>query len=422
MNNFREILVYADWEGINTPQFIGTLFSSYSRGKEIFSFEYDKQWLQSSSVHEIDPDLVLYSGIQYVKDEKSNFGVFLDSSPDRWGRLLMDRRESIIARMEKKTYRPLSESDYLLGVFDEQRMGGLRFRETQSGAFMNDNHNFATPPWTSVRELELASWQIENELVDDDTEILQWLYLLLAPGSSLGGARPKAGVRGSDGSLWIAKFPSREDKTDIGAWEMIANELAQMAGLNVAQAMAKTFYNKQHTFLSKRFDRTATGKRLHFASAMTLLGYKDGISFQDGVSYLELAEFIIRKGANVDADLAELFRRIVFSICISNTDDHLRNHGFLLTQGGWTLSPAYDINPNPKGMGLKLNITTHDNSLDLDLAVEVASFFRLSEIQAGEIIRNTVNVVSKWKQIVTKYKITNEEQERMSPAFRQKSH
>jgi len=262
MNNFREILVYADWEGTKTPQLIGTLFSSYLRGKEIFSFEYDKLWLHSSFSCEIDPDLGLYAGIQYLRDEKSNFGVFLDSSPDRWGRLLMDRRESILARIEKQTYRPLNESDYLLGVFDEQRMGALRFKESQ------------------------------------------------------------------------------------------------------------------------------------------------------------LAEFIIRKGANVDADLAELFRRIVFSICISNTDDHLRNHGFLLTQGGWTLSPAYDINPNPKGLGLKLNITTHDNALDLDLAVEVASFFRLTEIQAGEIIRNTIDVVSKWKKTAKKYKISNEEVERMSPAFR----
>jgi serine/threonine-protein kinase HipA len=418
MNNIKEILVYTGWEDGETPQFIGMLYSSYSRGKEIFSFEYDKQWLQSSFTQEIDPDLVLYSGKQYLRDEKSNFGVFLDSSPDRWGRVLMDRRESILARMENRPCRNLNESDYLLGIFDEQRMGALRFKETESGAFMNDNRNFATPPWTSIRELEQASYQIENELLDDDAEQLKWLSMLLAPGSSLGGARPKAGIRNADGSLWIAKFPSKEDRYDVGAWEMIVNELAQMAGLHVVQATAKPFYGKHHTFLTKRFDRADTGRRLHFASAMTLLGYTDGVSFQDGASYLELAEFIIRKGANVNRDLEELFRRITFSICVSNTDDHLRNHGFLLTTEGWVLSPAYDINPNPKGTGLKLNISVHDNSLDLNLANEVAPFFRLTNTQTGEIIQNTIAVVSKWKQVAGKYKISRDEQDRMSSAFR----
>jgi serine/threonine-protein kinase HipA len=421
MNNSREILVYADWDGLITPQLIGKLFSTYSRGKEIFSFEYDKLWLQSSSVQEIDPDLGLYSGIQYLRDEKSNFGVFLDSSPDRWGRILMDRRESILSRVENRQYRNLNESDYLLGVFDEQRMGALRFKEIESGAFLNDDWNFTTPTWTSIRELEQASYQLENELFEDDSEQLKWLNILLAPGSSLGGARPKAGVNNIDGSLWIAKFPSKDDKFNIGAWEMIVNELAKMAGLNVAQAMAKPFYGKHHTFLTKRFDRTNTGRRLHFASAMTLLAYTDGVSFREGASYLELAEFIIRKGASVNHDLEELFRRIVFSICVSNTDDHLRNHGFLLTPSGWTLSPAYDINPNPKGTGLKLNISTNDNSLNLDLAAEVASFFRLTDIQSVAIIQNTIHVVSRWKQIAEKYKISRDEQDRMRPAFLDKT-
>jgi serine/threonine-protein kinase HipA len=418
MNSNRKILIYADWDGLETPQFIGVLFFSYSRGKGIFSFEYDKQWLQSPFVQEIDPDLGLYPGVQYLRDEKSNFGVFLDSSPDRWGRVLMDRRESVLARMENRQYRNLNESDYLLGVFDEQRMGALRFKEIESGAFMNNYPNFATPPWTSIRELEQTSYQLENDLITDDSEILKWLYMLLAPGSSLGGARPKAGIRNTDGSLWIAKFPSREDRYDVGAWEMVVNELAQMAGLNVARAMAKPFYGKHHTFLTKRFDRTNTGKRLHFASAMTLLGYTDGVSFQEGASYLELAEFIIRKSADINHDLEELFRRIVFSICVGNTDDHLRNHGFLLTKTGWRISPAYDINPNPKGTGLKLNISAHDNALDLNLAAEVAPFFRLTDNKAAVIIQNTVNVTSKWKQIAARYKLSRDEQERMSPAFR----
>jgi len=418
MSKNKEILVYTDGVESQAPLFVGTLFSSYARGKEVFSFEYDQGWLQSSFAQEIDPDLGLYQGIQYLRDEKSNFGIFLDSSPDRWGRVLMDRRESILARMENRPHRNLSESDYLLGVFDEQRMGALRFKETVSGAFLNDNLNFVTPPMTSLRELEQASYQLENEMIEDDSEVLKWLNMLLAPGTSLGGARPKAGVKNTDNSLWIAKFPSKEDRHDVGAWEMIVNELAQRAGLNVTQATAKPFYGKHHTFLTKRFDRTNTGKRVHFASAMTLLGYTDGVSFQDGVSYLELAEFIIRKGANVNRDLEELFRRIVFYICVSNTDDHLRNHGFLLTPEGWILSPAYDINPNPKGTGLKLNISTHDNSLDLDLATEVASFFRITYTQASSIIQNTISALSNWKQIASKYRISRDEQDRMSMAFR----
>jgi len=418
MNSYQEILVFSVWGGMAHPQFIGTLTSSFSRGKEIFSFAYDKKWLQSPFVYEIDPDLGLYSGIQYIRDEKKNFGVFLDSSPDRWGRVLMDRRESILARMENRQRQNLNESDYLLGVFDEQRMGALRFKESETGVFLNDNRNFVTPPWTSLHELEHASYQLENELPDDDSELLKWLYILLAPGSSLGGARPKAGVRDADGWLWIAKFPSKDDKYDVGAWEMVVHELAQRAGLHVPQAIAKPFYGKHHTFLTKRFDRTITGERLHFASAMTLLGYTDGISFEDGASYLELADFIIRKGANVNRDLEELFRRIVFSICVSNTDDHLRNHGFLLTSEGWILSPAYDINPNPSGAGLKLNISTHDNSLDLNLATEVAPYFRLTAIQTNTIIQNTTSAVSQWQQTAKNYNIPRDEQDRMSQAFR----
>ena len=418
MKNNKEILVYADWQGIGTPQLVGTLFSTYSRGKEIFSFEYAQNWLKSHFVKDIDPDLGLYSGVQYLRDEKMNFGIFLDSTPDRWGRLLMDRRESILARAEKRQQVSLCESDYLLGVFDSLRMGALRFKETLSGDFMNNSRNFTVPPSTSLRELECACGQLENELVKNPAEQLKWLYMLLAPGSSLGGARPKSGFVNTDGTLWIAKFPSKEDKFDVGAWEMITNELANLAGLNVAKATAKKFYGRHHSFLTKRFDRTASGQRLQFASAMTLLGYTDGVSFQDGASYLELAEFIVRNGANINSDLEELFRRVVFSICVSNTDDHLRNHGFLLTTHGWTLSPAYDINPNPRGAGLKLNISAHDNSLNLDLAKEVAPFFRLTNNQATAIIFKTVRVVSNWKKIATRYRISREEQDRMSPAFK----
>lgn len=241
--------------------------------------------------------------------------------------------------------------------------------------------------------------------------------MLMAPGSSLGGARPKAGVLDTENNLWIAKFPSADDNKDIGVWEMVVNDLAKKAGLQIAEGMVRKFSTNYHTYLTKRFDRTAKGERIHFASAMTLLGYTDGVSSHDGVSYLEIVEFIMRHGAKVDNDLEELWRRIVFSICVSNTDDHLRNHGFLLTEDGWILSPAYDVNPVETGTGLKLNISEYDNSLNLDLAMEVAEYFRLSDKRAAEIIESVKKSVLSWRFVAEKYKISKSEQDIMANAF-----
>jgi len=241
--------------------------------------------------------------------------------------------------------------------------------------------------------------------------------MLMAPGSSLGGARPKASVLDTKGQLWIAKFPSKNDNRDISAWEMVVHELAVKAGLNVAESMTGTYHSKQHTFLTKRFDRNAEG-RIHFASAMTLLGHTDGTNFQSGVSYLDLVEFISKNGANVDSDLEELWRRIVFYICVSNTDDHLRNHGFLLTKSGWILSPAYDINPVETGTGLSLNISEADNSLDLDLAMEVGPYFRVSEKRANEIIEAVKKSVGNWRAIAEKHGVSKTERDAMAKAFK----
>lgn len=241
--------------------------------------------------------------------------------------------------------------------------------------------------------------------------------MLIAPGASLGGARPKASIINEDGSLWIAKFPSRNDKGDIGGWEIVTYELAIMAGITMAESKVQKFSSDYYTFITKRFDRTDNGERLHFASAMTMLGYTDGQDHEDGASYLELVEFLQTNGAQVDQDLEELWRRIVFSICVTNTDDHLRNHGFMLTEGGWVLSPAYDINPIETGTGLKLNISDEDNALDLDLAMEVCEFFRLSEERAGEIIEEVKAAVRNWRDIADKYGISRTEQELKALAF-----
>jgi serine/threonine-protein kinase HipA len=412
----RSIVVYADWVSLGQPTVMGTLYASQVRGKEVFSFEYDDQWLQSKNALSLDPDLQLYSGPQYLAEGKTNFGIFLDSSPDRWGRVLMDRREAVLARKEERKPKTLFETDYLLGVFDNHRMGALRFKENIDGAFLNDKKKMASPPWTSIRELEQASFQLEEE-DGDDIEKLKWLNLLMAPGSSLGGARPKAGVLDEKGHLWIAKFPSKNDGRDVGAWEMVVHELAVKAGLNVAESKTGKFYSKQHTFLTKRFDRTTKGQRIHFASAMTLLGYTDGTNYETGVSYLDLAEFIIRHGAKVNNDLEELWKRIVFYICVSNTDDHLRNHGFLLTESGWILSPAYDINPVEKPTGLSLNISEKDNSLDLSLALEVAPHFRVSVKRASEVVRVVKKSIGQWRVLAGKYVISKIEQDRMANAF-----
>jgi len=294
-------------------------------------------------------------------------------------------------------------------------MGALRFKLNEDGSFLNDNKDMASPPWTSLRELEQASLKFEEDDIDD-LEYLKWINLLIAPGSSLGGARPKASVIDTANNLWIAKFPSRNDEKNVAAWEMVVNVLAKNVGINVAEGKVERFNNKYHTYLTKRFDRTGKGERIHFASAMTLLGHKDGED-SSGASYLELVEFITKHGAIVDKDLEELWRRIVFSICVKNTDDHLRNHGFLLTEAGWILSPAYDINPNEYGKGLSLNISDKDNSLDIDLALEVAGYFRLDKKKANQIIEHIKDTVRSWRELAVKYKIPKAEQDRMAIAF-----
>ena len=367
--------VYADWQPMEAPLLIGQLaYSDSSRGG-VFSFAYDKTFLTSTYRLQIDPILTLHSGELYNDEADKNFRAFLDSSPDRWGRILMQRRAAIEARKGIRATSRLNELDYLLGVHDSYRMGGIRFKRAGSNAFLDDNSEFTAPPMTSLRELEHAAMQIEKDDNIDSDEYYRWLKMLISPGSSLGGARPKACVTDEQGHLWIAKFPNLNDTHDVGAWEMLCYELALAAGVDMFPSEIRQFSSGHHTFLTKRFDREGE-KRLHFSSAMTQLQYYDGEQSQ-GASYLEIAEFISNCGAQTEADLAQLWRRIVFNIAVSNTDDHLRNHGFLLTKNGWKLSPAYDLNPIVGKHGLHLNITDADNALDYQLAFDVKDFFRL---------------------------------------------
>lgn len=414
----KTIEVWADFYYIPQKQKVGVLTSSPSRGKEVFAFEYDQTWLTGPYMFQIDPELFLFNGRFHPTAGAENFGVFLDSSPDRWGRTLMLRREAQRAKLEKRKANTLLPSDYLLGVFDKNRMGGLRFKV--DGVFKDDDRTYAAPPWTTLRELETASLKLEEEGIEDDPKFAEYLKLLFAPGSSLGGARPKASVLDPDGNLWIAKFPSKEDSKDVGGWEAVVYELAGKCGLNVPSAKAERFANKHHTFLVKRFDRLPGEKRVHFSSAMTLLQHKDGDNHESGVSYLELVDFIISNGApsKVNRDLEELWRRIAFSVAVSNSDDHLRNHGFLLSEEGWELSPAYDINPNEMAVGLSLNISDASNALDFDLVKSVAKDFRVTPKRSDEIIEKIKTTVKDWDNIAEKFGISRAERQRMEKAFK----
>jgi serine/threonine-protein kinase HipA len=414
----RSIYVYANWVGLIKPTLMGVLFAAPSRGKEIFSFRYSDDWIQSTNAQLLDPSLQWVGGIQYAPLNQGNFGIFLDSSPDRWGRVLMKKREAQCAREEKRAERKLMESDYLLGIHDLHRIGGLRFRLNPKGPFLDDNNHYAAPPMTTLRELEQASLALEKKGAENDPAYSKWLQMLIAPGGSLGGARPKASVIDGHKQLWIAKFPSAYDEHDIGAWEMVIYQLAKRAGITVGDAKLRQFSSRHHTFLSKRFDRNEKQERIHFASAMTLLQRSDGDDASTGVSYLELAEFIVQKGAQPEQDLEQLWRRIVFFICVSNIDDHLRNHGFLLRPQGWVLSPAYDMNPVAQGNGLKLNISETDNSQDLTLAKQVADYFRIKPQRADKIIQDVFLAVKNWRREAGALGIAVTEQNHMASAFR----
>lgn len=414
MNDEKVIYVYADFLTYHN-ELIGKLYASGTKGREFYSFEYDAEWLSHEGTF-LDPDLQLYKGRQYVNDNKNIFGLFADSCPDRWGRLLMKRREAIRAKKADEKPKKLVESDFLLGVYDQARMGGLRFKTEIDGDFLSNDKEFATPPWTSLRKLEQATAAFEN---GDSGLEEKWLKQLIAPGSSLGGARPKASVMAPDGSLWIAKFPSKNDEQNTGAWEMVAHDLAVMCGLDVPEAKLENFSKLGSTYLVKRFDREGE-QRIHFSSAMTMLGKKDGAGAVDGSSYLEIASFLKANGATPKKDLLELWKRIVFSMAVSNTDDHFRNHGFILSQEGWILSPLYDVNPDIYGDNLSLNVNADDSRIDFDLAIESALYYGVTEVQATQIVDEIKQVVcNNWRNIAKKYGISRGEIERMEPAFRE---
>lgn len=416
------IAVYADWDGLPAPLRLGVLYSQRGAGAELFEFAFDAAALaHPAAVNlQLDPRLGLFEGRQHPPKGSETFGVFADASPDRWGRLLMRRRlerEQRAGQVGKNVR--LHESDYLLGVHDAFRVGALRFRLNDEGDFLDNRHGVAAPPFVQLRELEAASLAFERDEEGTAAGGDDWLRMLIAPGGSLGGARPKATVVDPNGRLWIAKFPSARDEHDVGVWELVVQTLARSCGLRVSESLARRFANPYHTFVVKRFDRTPQGRRLHFASAMTLTSRQDGDDASIGASYLEIARVLIDQGAQTDKDLRELWSRIVFNVLVSNTDDHLRNHGFLLVPGkGWRLSEAYDMNPVSDSYGLKLNISQVDNALDLDLVRSVAPYFRIDAKAANEIVDRFRAIVKQWSKLATKLRVPVRAQQRMASAFR----
>ena len=410
------VAVCVDLDHFDEPVMMGSLRCQTSRTGDTFSFEYDPAWLKKPEAFTFDPDLALVHGPQYPLIGRANFGIFLDSSPDRWGRVLMQRRENMRARHEGRRARSLTEWDFLLGVHDETRLGALRFRDPETGRFIDSDDDFAAPPIASLREIQAASLQFELHADEEEHPAYEgWLTQLFAPGSSLGGARPKASVRDEEGALCLAKFPSRQDRRDVGAWELVAHRLAAQAGIKVPHTWALRVPDSAYTtFVAKRFDRTPQGRRLAFVSAMTLTQRSDG---EPGASYLELVDLLQSRGSNTHDDCVELFRRVVFSILVHNTDDHLRNHGFLIGEQGISLSPAYDINPSIDRNDLSLAINEVETTCDVSIALEAHADYGLSKVEADEILMRATAAVASWRKEAARLRIPKAEQTLMAAAF-----
>jgi serine/threonine-protein kinase HipA len=416
MPGFDAVQVCVDIERFAEPALMGTLKRRAGASGEIFSFEYSPAWLPQPEAFAFDPDLALVAGPQYPAPARATFGIFMDSSPDRWGRVLMQRRENLQARQERRRPRALTEWDFLLGVHDETRLGALRFRQGPGQPFIDSDERLAAPPIASLRELQAASLNFEQHLEDEGhPDYARWLAQLFAPGTSLGGSRPKASVRDDSGTLCLAKFPSRQDTRDIGAWELVACRLAAVAGIVVPEARALRMPGSSHTtFLAKRFDRTPTGGRVAFVSAMTLTQRTDG---EAGASYLELVALLQSRGADTRADCEQLFRRVVFNILVHNTDDHLRNHGFFIDGHGIRLSPAYDINPSIERRELSLAVNEIETACDVSIAMDACRDYGLSRQQAGAVLEQVSAAVAQWRGEARRLRIPRAEQDLMAQAF-----
>lgn len=411
-----KMLVYADFDWLKDMELIGELSFENLRGSGTYGFQYNKEWLKKHSDILLSDDINNYPGMQYTQPGKDIFGCFSDALPDRWGRMLLNRREQILALEEKRPIRKLTSFDHLMGIDDFSRMGGFRFKTDSNRDFINQHSSLQIPPLTSLRTLMQASLEIEHSEEKNELPDKKWINQLVQPGTSLGGARPKASIIDENKKLYIAKFPSRNDDYDVGLWEHFSHLLAQKAGITVASSRLIPGLEKYHTFLSERFDRTKEGKRIHFASAMTMLGRSDGDNYANGYGYLDIVDFILKGCTNVEDNLRELYHRVAFNICIGNTDDHFRNHGFLLIAKGWTLSPAYDINPSLNDYQ-SLLISATSNESNLNILLESCEEYMLDKKQSTDIIQEVVNAVKGWKTLANRLQIPKSEMDRFMARF-----
>ena len=404
----KKLYVYADFDWLKEIELVGELGYESLRGSDSYSFKFADSWIKKYNAISLSEDLNNYPGIQYTQPNKDIFGCFADALPDRWGRTLLLRREQILAQEENRPIRRLSSFDFLTGIDDFSRMGGLRFKETPDGEFINADNSLRIPPLTDLRELIVASKEIEKSEETNALPEKRWIAQLVQPGSSLGGARPKANVVDTDRSIYVAKFPSLKDDYDAGLWEYFCHILAKNAGINAAETKVLEINGKHHTLLSRRFDRTNEGKRIHFASAMTLLGLNDGDNATTGHGYIDIVDFIISGCTDVETNLQELFRRVAFNICVGNSDDHFRNHGFLLTAKGWTLSPAYDMNPTLNDHQ-SLLINSKTNKSDLSVLLDSCEEYMLTSEVAQCIINEVVGAVQEWRTLANRLGIPKRE-------------
>lgn len=413
----RTLFVFADFDWLDGPVLVGELGYETLRGSDSYSFMFNTEWLKKYGSLFLSADINNYPGQQYTQPDRDIFGCFSDALPDRWGRLLLNRREQILARDEKRPVRKLSSFDYLMGIDDFSRMGGLRFKEELDGDYINSETTLRIPPLADVRSLAAASMEIEKSEEQNQLPEMRWLQQLVHPGTSLGGARPKSSVIDSEGNLYVAKFPSRNDDYDVALWEHHSHLLAKAAGVKAASTSAISAGGKYHALLSKRFDRLPGGRRKHFASALTLLGLTDGCNAQSGNGYLDIVDFIILNCCDVNENLRQLYRRVAFNIAIGNSDDHFRNHAFLLTPRGWTLSPAYDMNPTlNEHQALLINSDT--NQADLDVLLDSSDEYMISKEEAKHIIDEVKAGVSQWKTIALRLGIAKREMEVFEQVYR----
>jgi serine/threonine-protein kinase HipA len=405
----EEVVVHVDAPELGGDQVVGRLGGNRSRSGRVFSFGYDAAWLAKTDRFTLDPSLGLYEGEQF---SEALPGIFTDAAPDRWGRRLFERRENILARRDGRRPRTLDDWDFLTGVSDQLRMGALRLASPTTGGFLDDRLP-AVPANARLRELEHLAREADEDRIPASDEN-EWLRILLAPGSSLGGTRPKANFQELDGTLWIAKFPSREDRRDVAAWEYVMTELAQRSGIEVPRTQLLRLASLYRTFCSLRFDRVDKGRRL-YASAMTMTGKRDG----DEASYLDLAEAITFYGdpQAIDSDLEQLFRRLVFNILAANRDDHLRNHGFLRGPKGWRLSPAFDLNPAPERNEHSLALDGASRIPDLKPALDTAGLYRLSDRRAKAILDEVRGAVASWREVATGADVPTDDVDALAGAF-----